>query len=182
MISSKGAGQGGSAGSDSSSSGDTTDSSASEGFGACLVFDTSNPGCNANLGSPNESCGGPGEGSGGSSGLYYENCPTTAVGNVLVIEEIMNHCSSESSSGSSDSNDASGSNDVSGSNSPSGSNDSSSSNNASGSRRALGYKYSRCFLTSETWRGDGMSQSQVRLSTITVVWSDCVSTYSSFET
>lgn len=43
------------------------------------IFDTSNPGTNNNngdpdLGSPNENCGGPGEGNGGKPGQKGENC------------------------------------------------------------------------------------------------------------
>jgi hypothetical protein len=55
------------------------------------VFDTNNPGDGRNgigdpdLGSPNESCGGPGEGYGGEMGSQYENC--VLLNNVLVIQD-----------------------------------------------------------------------------------------------
>jgi hypothetical protein len=58
---------------------------------AARVFDTNNPGDGRNgigdpdLGSPNESCGGPGEGYGSEMGSQYENC--VPLNNVLVIQD-----------------------------------------------------------------------------------------------
>jgi hypothetical protein len=58
---------------------------------AARVFDTNYPGDGRNgigdpdLGSPNESCGGPGEGYGGELGSQYENC--VPLNNVLVIQD-----------------------------------------------------------------------------------------------
>jgi hypothetical protein len=58
---------------------------------AARVFDTNYPGDGRNgigdpdLGSPNESCGGPGEGYGGELGSQYENC--VSLNNVLVIQD-----------------------------------------------------------------------------------------------
>lgn len=52
------------------------------------VFDTSNPGNKTHgspdIGSPNESCGGPGIGQGGNLASRYENC--APLGNVLIIQ------------------------------------------------------------------------------------------------
>jgi hypothetical protein len=59
--------------------------------GAARVFDTNYPGDGRNgigdpdLGSPNESCGGPGKGYGGEMGSQYENC--IPLNNVLVIQD-----------------------------------------------------------------------------------------------
>jgi len=49
-----------------------------------LVFDSANPtGGDDDLGTPNETCGGPGEGAGGEVGSPYENCDP--LGKVLII-------------------------------------------------------------------------------------------------
>ena len=56
--------------------------------GAARVFDTNITGGvqgDPDLGSPNEGCGGPGEGLGGAPGEPYENC--MVLGNVLIIQE-----------------------------------------------------------------------------------------------
>jgi hypothetical protein len=53
--------------------------------GAARVFNTSDTGGKYDLGSPNESCGGPGKGIGGRQGSAYENCEP--LGNVLIIQE-----------------------------------------------------------------------------------------------
>ena len=53
------------------------------------IFDTGNPGSqeegDPDLGTPNESCGGPGIGEGGRQGMPGENCQF--LGNVLIIQE-----------------------------------------------------------------------------------------------
>lgn len=58
------------------------------------VFDTSNPGNKTHgspdIGSPNESCGGPGIGQGGNLASRYENCGE-GLGNVLVIQSSTKH-------------------------------------------------------------------------------------------
>jgi hypothetical protein len=64
--------------------------SASGGEGnAPRIFDTSNPGGemdgDLDLGTPNESCGGPGTGEGGKKGAPGENCEF--LGNVLIVQE-----------------------------------------------------------------------------------------------
>jgi len=77
--------------------------------GAARVFDTSKPtGADGNdmcddddgdedLGSPNQSCGGPGVGDGGLQGTPYENC--TPQGNVLIIQESDKSCPDDSGGG-----------------------------------------------------------------------------------
>ncbi len=51
-----------------------------------LIFDSANPtGGDLDLGSPNNTCGGPGVGTGGEVGMPGENC--VGVGNILVIAE-----------------------------------------------------------------------------------------------
>lgn len=51
---------------------------------AAIIFDTANPtGGDWDLGTPNETCGGPGRGAGGEAGSTYENCD--ALGNVLIV-------------------------------------------------------------------------------------------------
>lgn len=55
---------------------------------AARIFDSSNPGGSdgdIDLGTPNNSCGGPGVGTGGAKGSAYENC--VPLGNVLIIQE-----------------------------------------------------------------------------------------------
>jgi hypothetical protein len=53
--------------------------------GAARVFDTSKPGSEAGMGSPNKSCGGPGIGVGGQKGSLYENCAPR--GNVVIVQK-----------------------------------------------------------------------------------------------
>lgn len=56
---------------------------------AARIFDTSDPGDygdgDPDLGSPNQSCGGPGIGAGGALGSPFENCKP--LGNVLIVQE-----------------------------------------------------------------------------------------------
>eukprot|EP00525_Craspedostauros_australis_P002888 CAMPEP_0198121688 /NCGR_PEP_ID=MMETSP1442-20131203/32792_1 /TAXON_ID= /ORGANISM="Craspedostauros australis, Strain CCMP3328" /LENGTH=454 /DNA_ID=CAMNT_0043780539 /DNA_START=41 /DNA_END=1405 /DNA_ORIENTATION=+ len=90
--------------------------------GAVRVFNTNkpnraggNPKCDPNddndgdpdLGSPNQACpsgtpgkksSGPGQGTGGESG-QWKNCPSTLLGNVLVIQEGAKSCPDDSSEG-----------------------------------------------------------------------------------
>lgn len=68
-------------------------------FGAARVFDTTNPTCDYDLGSPNESCGGPGVGRGGAVDSYYANCPSVPIGNVLIIQEAMKDCPDDTAVG-----------------------------------------------------------------------------------
>ena len=52
----------------------------------CIIFDSSNPtGEDPDLGTPNNTCGGPGVGTGGEVGQPGENC--VARGNLLIIAE-----------------------------------------------------------------------------------------------
>ena len=53
--------------------------------GAARILDTSDPQLELGLGSPNQSCGGPGSGSAGAVGMDGENCAPQ--GNVMVIQE-----------------------------------------------------------------------------------------------
>jgi hypothetical protein len=54
--------------------------------GKARIFDSANPtGGDRDLGSPNKSCGGPGEGKGGKKGMKGENCK--ALGKLLIIQE-----------------------------------------------------------------------------------------------
>jgi hypothetical protein len=59
--------------------------------GAARIFDTSDPGeigvGDPDLGSPNESCGGPGIGAGGAKGSAFENCEP--LGNVLTVQSTL---------------------------------------------------------------------------------------------
>ncbi len=51
-----------------------------------IIFDSANPtGGDLDLGTPNETCGGPGQGSGGEAGQPGENC--VARGNLLIVAE-----------------------------------------------------------------------------------------------
>ena len=53
---------------------------------AAIIFDSSNPtGGDTDLGTPNQSCGGPGVGTGGEIGEPGENC--TPYGNLLIIAD-----------------------------------------------------------------------------------------------
>jgi hypothetical protein len=53
---------------------------------SAIIFDSSNPtGGDFDLGTPNETCGGPGRGSGGEAGEPGENC--TPYGNLLIIAD-----------------------------------------------------------------------------------------------
>jgi len=54
------------------------------GENTAIIFDTANPtGGDDDLGTPNETCGGPGQGEGGEAGAPYENC--TPLDKVLII-------------------------------------------------------------------------------------------------
>lgn len=54
--------------------------------GRVMVMDSSKPSkADPDLGSPNESCGGPGKGAGGASGTKYQNCEP--LGNVIFVQQ-----------------------------------------------------------------------------------------------
>ncbi|NNE07824.1 MAG: hypothetical protein HKN20_04600 [Gemmatimonadetes bacterium] len=53
---------------------------------SAIIFDSNNPtGGDPDLGTPNQTCGGPGVGSGGEQGQPYENC--VAYNNLLIVAE-----------------------------------------------------------------------------------------------
>lgn len=56
------------------------------GPGSAIIFDSSSPtGWDHDLGTPNQACGGPGQGDGGQAGTPGENCE--ALGNILIVAE-----------------------------------------------------------------------------------------------